>query len=293
MTRKFMLTQNSEMRKDGVFNWSLPAFVVRLSNGKAYNACPQAGVCAKACYARAGAYNFKNVKAAHTRNLERTLFDLESWEADMTEEVSHKRYQGGHVRIHDAGDFHSDPYTTAWLRIIRSAPAVTFYAYTKEVGRFKRLVEPSAPANFKWLYSYGGQQDSLIDESKDRVADIFPSYELMAAEGYSSQNDSDLQAIYNGNPKVGIPYNNIPHLKKALAGRTFKEWQAATDEYRAAHRAGEAVMPAAHAVGRICECGNAFAGAPGPDCDRFGHAIRKRIAANDPESDLFGVAEAS
>lgn len=278
MTQKFMLTQNSEMRRDGVFNWSLPAFVVKLSDGKAYNACPNAGVCAKACYARAGAYNFKNVKAAHTRNLERTLLDLEAWEADMTAEVAHKRYRGGHVRIHDSGDFHSDPYTTAWLRIIRSAPEVTFYAYTKEVERFKRLVEPNSPANFRWLYSYGGQQDRLI-EAADRVADVFPSYEVMAAQGYSSQNESDLQAIYNENPKVGIPYNNIPHLKKALAGRTFQEWQSATDTYREAKRRGEQAISPIHAAGRVCECGLPFAGPPAPGCKKLGHAVRIRSAS--------------
>ena len=185
----------------------------------------------------------------------------------MTAEVAHPSViGGGHVRIHDSGDFHSDPYTTAWLRIIRSAPEVTFYAYTKEVERFKRLVEPNSPANFRWLYSHGGQQDRLI-EAADRVADVFPSYEVMAAQGYSSQNESDLQAIYNENPKVGIPYNNIPHLKKALAGRTFQEWQSATDTYRGSgmRRTGNFAI---HAAGRVCECGLHSSGPPAPGCKR-------------------------
>ncbi|MFF1609544.1 hypothetical protein ACFVYA_17325 [Amycolatopsis sp. NPDC058278] len=46
-----LLTQNSEMRQIGVWNWSLPAWAGRLADGRTYNTCPSAGVCAQACYA--------------------------------------------------------------------------------------------------------------------------------------------------------------------------------------------------------------------------------------------------
>ena len=49
------------------------------------------------------------------------------------------------------------------LRIMRASPWVTFYAYTKEISRFKRLVEPEPPLNFHWIYSFGGKEDHLID----------------------------------------------------------------------------------------------------------------------------------
>ncbi len=32
-----MLTQNKELRKDHIFNWTLPAWVVRVTSGKAVN----------------------------------------------------------------------------------------------------------------------------------------------------------------------------------------------------------------------------------------------------------------
>lgn len=194
------------------------------------------------------------------------------------------------MRIHDAGDFHSDPYTAAWLRIIRATKDVTFYAYTKEVARFKRMVEPSPPQNFKWVYSYGGQQDSLIDERTDRVADIFPSYEAMAAEGYSSQDESDLQAIYNKNPRVGIPYNNIPHMKKILAGRTFREWQQSVDLFRASKKEGADHNPNAPGRYATCLCGAPFSGKPAPGCNRFGHAVHTKNNAGE-EQDLFNQQE--
>jgi hypothetical protein len=49
----------------------------------------------------------------------------------------------------------TDDYLRAWLQICRNRPDVNFYAYTKEVRRFRRLVEPDPPPNFLWVYSYG------------------------------------------------------------------------------------------------------------------------------------------
>ena len=62
--------------------------------------------------------------------------------------------------MHDAGDFFSDDYLQAWLRIRRARPDLHFYAYTKEVSRFRRLVEPDPPPNFLWVYSYGSLASS-------------------------------------------------------------------------------------------------------------------------------------
>jgi hypothetical protein len=86
MTKK-LLTQNSELRPDGIFNWSLPAFGVTLTNGTTMNVCPNAGACASYCYARNGTYNFSNVKARHIWNLEFVLNDLPAWTAQMLSEV--------------------------------------------------------------------------------------------------------------------------------------------------------------------------------------------------------------
>jgi len=72
--------------------------------------------------------------------------------------------------LHDAGDFFSDEYLNAWLRICCNRPNVNFYAYTKEIRRFRRLVEPDPPPNFRWVYSYGGTDDRLLDADIDRVA---------------------------------------------------------------------------------------------------------------------------
>ncbi len=133
--------------------------------------------------------------------------------------------------MHDAGDFFSDDYLCAWLRIMRARPEVNFYAYTKEVRRFKVIVEPNPPENFLWVYSFGGTQDALLDPAVDRVADVFPDAEAIAEAGWSSQEASDLLAVL-GPHLVGVPANNIPHFLKKLAGRRFSEWQAEVDAHR-------------------------------------------------------------
>lgn len=96
-----------------------------------------------------------------------------------------------------------DHYLAAWLRIMIFRPGVRFYAYTKEVSRFRRLVEPNPPRNFRWVYSYGGREDHLLDPSRDRVADVYPDEAAIRADGWHSQDSSDLLAVLGPTP-VGI-----------------------------------------------------------------------------------------
>lgn len=231
MPRDWLLRQNSELRREGIWNWSLPAWAGRLPDGRTYNTCPSAGSCAKLCYARTGTYRFPGVLAAHERNLMMVLDDLRGWAWRMESELNHPRYWRGHVRIHDSGDFFSREYLSAWLFIMRVVPATTFYAYTKEIAAFKELVEPDPPPNFHWCYSLGGRQDHLVDRDTDRHADVFPDEAAMEAAGYTSQEESDLLAIY-GPPKVGIPANNITHLRRLQGASTFGELQQEREDRR-------------------------------------------------------------
>ena len=172
--RRLLTNSNRNLARDRIWTWTLPALAARLPDGHIIRTCPSAGVCAQVCYARAGAYMFPAVKAAHLRNLQYVVDDLSGWEAAMTKELTARRFDGAYVRIHDSGDFFSDAYTEAWLRIIASAPRTTFYAYTKEISRYERLIAPRAPENSRWILSFGGTEDSLIDPLRDRVADVFP-----------------------------------------------------------------------------------------------------------------------
>ena len=51
-----LLTQNSDLKRTGIYGWTLPAHVVKLSDGSTFNVCPNAGICAKFCYAKTGTY---------------------------------------------------------------------------------------------------------------------------------------------------------------------------------------------------------------------------------------------
>jgi hypothetical protein len=231
--RRWLLTTYKQPGYSGLYKWTLPAWAGTLPDGRNYNTCPSAGVCAPLCYARQGSYRFRNVKAAHEANLMMVLDDLPGWEAAMTAELQHKRYRGGRwVRVHDAGDFFSPEYTQAWLRVMRSAPDVHFYAYTKSVSIFRGEVEPNPPDNFQWVYSLGGREDHLIDLATERHVDIFPDEEAVEEAGYTSRGElGDLISIL-GPQHVGLPANNIKHLKNKQGRKRFSELQREQDARR-------------------------------------------------------------
>ena len=243
-----LLTQNSELKPHGIWNFAIPAWYVRLTDGNLFITCPNAGGCAKVCYARNGTYNFKNVKAAHRRNLELFLNSPLAFEEAICAELTAKKFRpsgvarpslpgvdmsllhpylrkwinggGKAVRIHDSGDFFSAEYLATWVRIAHRARDVLFYAYTKEVVMFKDY--GAFPPNFRYLYSTGGLQDHLIEEG-DRHADVFTNEAEISAAGYESQEASDLLAILLPTNRIGIPANNIPHFNKKMAGKRFSE----------------------------------------------------------------------
>lgn len=237
--KRLLSNANRNLARDRIWTWSIPALAARLPSGATVRTCPAAGVCASVCYARAGTYAFPTVRAAHLRNLLYVTEDLAGWERQMIAELALPRFHGAHVRIHDAGDFFTDDYTLAWLRIIRSTPATFFYAYTKEIERYTRLIAPDAPPNSAWICSLGGTQDHLIDPLRHRVADVFAHEDDIAAAGYHSQAASDLLAALGPAP-VGMAANNIPRFRRRQASRTFGEWQSQVDQRRAGPSGGSA-----------------------------------------------------
>ena len=246
MPSKPLLRQNSELRADGIFNWTLPAWVTRLEDGRTVNVCPSAGACKDLCYARNGTYRFPKVLAAHQRNLIATLDDLPNWERAMTSELEHKRFRpkgqprfsdtrdrlvtdeaavrwmdagGIAVRIHDSGDFYSDEYLQAWISIANSTTDVLFYAYTKEIRRVRAAGH--LPDNFRVIYSLGGIDDHLLDLDLVRHAEVFPNVEAVTSAGYEDQTINDLYCVLLRTNRVGIPANNIKHFKKRMGADTF------------------------------------------------------------------------
>ncbi|MFJ4680615.1 hypothetical protein [Kitasatospora sp. NPDC088783] len=245
---QFLLRRmRSSCASERIYKWTLPAYKGELPDGRSYNACPTASVCADLCYARVGHFRHRGVLAAHQRNLRYVLDDLPGWEARMTRELQHRRYRPAdgtavHVRVHDAGDYLSLPYLQAWMRICRSAPHVTFYSYTKQVALLEKWVRPDPPANFHWRYSYGGTQDRLIDPQLHPHADVFPDEDSLEEAGYTSQTPSDLRAVY-GPTTLGVAANNIPHLKRRQGRQTFRQLQQAADADNPHRRPRDSTAP--------------------------------------------------
>lgn len=248
--RPRLLTQNSRLRPHGIFNWTLPAWAGRLPDGRTYNTCPSAGVCRHICYALHGTYRIPTVKARHQANLRLVLDESDAFAAAMAADLELPVLQGKWVRIHDAGDFFTDDYTRTWLQLIRTHPAVRFYAYTKEISRFRRLVEPDPPTNFRWVYSYGGTQDHTLDPAADRVADVFPTTEDAKDAGYHSQADCDLLAV-TGPAPVGVTANRIPAALRLQGDRSLRTWQQqhnAATARRRRHRGAPTGIGCTHAA---------------------------------------------
>jgi hypothetical protein len=195
-----LLTSNSKLKKDGIFNFDIPAY--KSSTGLI--TCPHARDCIANCYARQGTYVFSNVKAKHEANLQATLQD--DFCENMIIEIIESK--ADIIRIHSAGDFYNREYISKWLKIIDSLPHIKFYAYTKSFAMFTGM---QLPENFKMIQSQGGINP--IDESKPH-SKVFEN-ESDIPEDYSKAIESDLNAVYKD--KIALVY----HGSKKHNGNAF------------------------------------------------------------------------
>lgn len=169
--------------------------------------CPNAGACAKGCYALAGAYRFSNVAQAFERRL--TITQSEDFVRIMLQDIDKNRAE--RIRIHDSGDFYSEEYLDKWLEIVRARPNVQFYAYTKMVSLFKRRLK-DIPSNFVVIFSFGGTEDKLIDVSKDRHSLVFTALKELKSRGYANASEQDDIAL-GKNPKIGLVYHGTKNIE--------------------------------------------------------------------------------
>jgi len=75
------------------------------------------------------------------------------------------------IRVHVGGDFFSSKYMLAWYSVAKINPKIKFYAYTKSI-QWQVEAEQFRPSNFSMTASYGGKQDSWIDEHKIKSARV-------------------------------------------------------------------------------------------------------------------------
>lgn len=190
-----LLTQNSKLKKDGIFNFDIPAYKSKTG----LITCPNAATCIANCYARQGTYNFSNVRNKHEANLAATFQD------DFVEKIiaEIKRRKAKIVRPHSAGDFYSQEYADKWLQIVKALPEVKFYAYTKSWNFFDL---DNLPENFKIIQSEGGK---LPVDTKRPHAVVFTDGSLIP-EDYNDASDSDLVAV--NNTKIALTYHGTKKM---------------------------------------------------------------------------------
>lgn len=197
-----LFTINSKMRKSvnnqykKIVNFTIPALVTK----DGFKTCPNAGACAKGCYARMGAYVWPKVYAKHLSNLEATKHKAFTQLA-ITELI---KIKANLVRIHDSGDFYSKDYVNKWLEVCKALPNIQFYAYTKMISLFKSI--DKLPNNLIIIYSYGGIEDNLIDPLHDRHSMVFETETELKAWGYIDTSNDDTLAL-GINPKIGLVYH--------------------------------------------------------------------------------------
>ena len=219
-----LLTQNADLKKTGVWAWTLPAHYVVNDDGSKFYTCPNADVCGSFCYAKTGTFQFSNVKKAHREKLDLVLNDLNSFQFLMNDELMHKRYNKAFIRVHDAGDFFSYEYAGAWANIAKANPDKTFYSYTKQVSLIKSMRDVF-PKNFIFIFSFGGKEDYLINRDTDRNCDVFGVYQDLVDGGYCDIHDDDRLAAISTNHRIGIFRNNIPHIIKKIGNSSFSRFR--------------------------------------------------------------------
>lgn len=190
-----LLTQNSKLKKDGIFNFDIPAY--KSSTGLI--TCPNASSCIANCYARQGTYMFSNVKAKHEANLQASLQD--SFVSDMVYEIKKRKVKI--LRISSAGDFYSQEYANKWLSIAKQVPDVFIYAYTKSWNFFDL---DNLPSNMRIIQSQGGKL--TIDKSRPHAV-VFKEEGLIPND-YADASHSDMVAIKND--KVALVYHGTKRM---------------------------------------------------------------------------------
>jgi hypothetical protein len=205
-----LFTQNKKMKQASqlVYNFGIPAF----QSQSGLRTCPMAGACVAGCYALSGAYSWSNVQQAFEARLELTQRPdfIAEIQTELIKILKRAKGQQVWIRVHDSGDFYRPEYQLDWFAIAFDFPEIQFYAYTKQINQSKYL-EPKRPVNFRLIYSLGGKQDHLIDQSYDRHSKVFETEQELIKQGYMNASVDDIEAPTN--QKIGLVYHGAKSFK--------------------------------------------------------------------------------
>jgi len=126
---------------------------------------------------------------------------------------------GAPIRIHVSGDFFSQMYFDAWLKVAENNPKQVFYAYTKALPYWvKRLGD--IPKNFKLTASFGGTHDYLIAKHKLKYAQVV--FTPQEAADLKLELDHDDKHAYSGKKSFAL----LLHGTQPAGSPAAKAWSA-------------------------------------------------------------------
>lgn len=132
----------------------------------------------------------------------------------------------GVVRVHDSGDYYSQPYYDAWIEVARQRPRTLFYSYLKALPFWARRLqevgdghEPGAVANFVMTASCGGARDELIERLGLRFAMVVNSEEE-ARERWLELDHTDELAMKHGDDFALLIHGTQPPDSEAMRAVT-------------------------------------------------------------------------
>jgi hypothetical protein len=88
------------------------------------------------------------------------------------------------IRIHSSGDFYSEAYFMAWVRVAYMRPDISFFAYSKHLNY---VTFENRPNNFKMVYSFGSKDDTrfTMEEIDNVPACFIEEYEGQYGSNYA------------------------------------------------------------------------------------------------------------
>jgi len=129
------------------------------------------------------------------------------------------------VRAQVGGDFFSQAYFDAWLKVAILRPEVIFYAYTKSVP-FWVTRQTEIPANFKLNASMGGRYDNLAEANGFKS--VFVVLNEKAAEAMNLEIDEDDTHAWKQDKSFAL----VVHGTQAPGSEASKSWVAQLMEMR-------------------------------------------------------------
>jgi hypothetical protein len=142
------------------------------------------------CFSASAEALYPNVRKSRWNNFEQLKGKTVN---DMVSLIDSSLPKHKIIRVHVSGDFFSQDYFAAWMKVARKNPDKLFYAYTKCLSTWvKYWLVKDIPENFILTASYGGKEDYLIKEFNLRSAIVVYSVKEAEEKGLKIDHDDSL-----------------------------------------------------------------------------------------------------